>query len=251
MKNCAVDAMKNPNGRPPAGALARRDDLLELLGFLAHKLSQPLTSLRGTVELALMGEIDVKEYRRILEISLQETQRVAEILEALRDIVEMESAGIQVQPVAWREIIEKALEEAKPTSTDKANGLRLVSEATGEVWVMASPQRLTLATARLIGGAVRATRDGHAVRIVLSVVNETSSLKVFEESAPAGGQDANSSGTPGASAKPVLGELEKWILNRAVEGLGGRLTVRQTSQSSRCYQLDLPLASPPPASSRP
>jgi len=213
-----------------------------MLGSLAHKLSQPLTSLQGTVEVALMDEMDVKEYRRILEISLQETLRVAETLEALRDIVEMERAGIQVQPISWTAVIEKALEEA--VHTDQLDRPPLVSEAGREVWVKASPQRLTLATTRLIGRAVRADRDGHAVRIILSVDKEKASLKVFEECPPADDQDANGPGTPGASAKPALGELEKWILNRAVKGLGGRFTIRQSSQTSRCYQLDLPLASP-------
>ncbi|HEX5412918.1 MAG TPA: HAMP domain-containing sensor histidine kinase [Terriglobia bacterium] len=237
--------MKNPKGRPPAGSLARRDDLLEVLQSLAHKLSQPLTALRGTVEVGLMGEMDVKEYRRILEVSLQETQRMAEILEALRDIVEMERAGIQVRPVAWREIIEKALEEA--ASADKADRLRLISEATGEVWVTASPQRLSLATTRLIGGAVRAAREGHRVRSVLSVVEEIASLTVCDEWAPAAEEGANSTTTPGDSAKPLLGELEKWILSRAIECQGGRLSVRQISQTSRNYQMDLPAASPPVA----
>lgn len=235
--------MKKFSGLHRPGARARRrDDFLEVLGSLAHKLSQPLTSLQGTVEVALMGEMDVKEYRRILEISLQETQRVAETLEALRDIVEMERAGIQVQPVSWTAVIEKAVVDT--AHTDQVDRPPLVSEAGREVWVKASPQRLTLATTRLIGRAVRANRDGNAVRIIVSVDKETASLKVFEECPPARDQDANGPGTPGSSAKPVPGELEKWILNRAVEAPRGRFTIRQSSQTSRCYQLDLPLASP-------
>lgn len=235
--------MKKFNGvRRPGARARRRDDFLEMLESLAHKLSQPLTSLQGTVEVALMGEMDVKEYRRILEISLQETQRVAEILEALRDIVEMERAGIQVQPISWTAVIEKALEEA--VHTGQLDRPPLVSEAGREVWVKASRQRLTLATTRLIGRVVRANRDGHAVRIIVSVDKETASLKVFEECPPAGDRDANGPGTPGSLAQPVLGELEKWILNCAVEGFGGRFTIGKSSQTSRCYQLDLPLASP-------
>lgn len=232
--------MKSAHGRTQAGALRRRDDLLEILEILAHKLSQPVTSLKGTVEVALMGEMDVKEYRRILEISLQETQRVAEILEALRDIVEMESAGIQVRIISWTETIEKALQEA--ASTDTPNCPRLFSEVKGEVWVKASPRRLNLSTTRLIGGAIRANRDGHVVRISLSVAEETASLVVLEEDASADNEGVNGRRTSSASPKPALGELERWILSRAVECQGGRLSVRQTSPSSRCYQLDLPLA---------
>ena len=82
--DCAIDAMKKFNGvRRPGARARRRDDFLEMLGSLAHKLSQPLTSLQGTVEVALMGEMDVKEYRRILEISFEETKRVEETAEVL------------------------------------------------------------------------------------------------------------------------------------------------------------------------
>lgn len=227
----------------PGSWKRRKDDFLEVLGALAHKLSQPLTSLQGTVEVALMGEMDVKECRRILEISLQETQRMAETLEALRDIVEMERTGIQVQPVSWTAVIEETLEAA--AYTGPVDRPRLVNEVRGEVWVNASPQRLTLATSRLIGGAVRANRGGRAVRIVLSVVKETASLKVFEECTPAGDQGVNGPGTPGDSAKPVLDKLERWVLNRSVECQGGRLSVTQISQTSRCYRIDLSLAPPP------
>ncbi|HET9178380.1 MAG TPA: histidine kinase dimerization/phospho-acceptor domain-containing protein [Terriglobia bacterium] len=235
--------MKNFNRLPRPGAWTRRkDDFLEVLGALAHKLSQPLTSLQGTAEVALMGEMDVKECRRILEISLQETQRMAETLETLRDIVEMERAGIQIQPISWTAVIEEALEAASYAET--VDRPRLVNEVGGEVWVNTSPQRLTLATGRLIGGAVRANRDGRAVRIVLSAVKETASLKVFEECTPVGDQGVNGPGTPGASAKPVLDKLERWVLNRSVECQGGRLSVTQISQTSRCYRIDLSLAPP-------
>jgi signal transduction histidine kinase len=235
--------MKNLTGPPPSRALGtRRDDLLETLGILAHKLSQPLTSLHGTVEVALMGELDVTECRRILEISLQETHRMAEILEALRDVLEMEQAGGQVKRVSWTRIIKKILEEA--ASVDKDNCLHLVSAVKGEVWVKACPQQLNLVTTRLIGGAARAAHHRHKVRIILSVDAEKASLAVYEEGAPPDTEDVARLEPHIPFEKHVLGELDRWIVSRAIEGQGGRLNVSQTSQTCRSYQLNFPLTTP-------
>ncbi|HXH49586.1 MAG TPA: HAMP domain-containing sensor histidine kinase [Terriglobia bacterium] len=235
--------MKNPTGLPPASASRTcGDDFLEILGSLAHKLSQPLTSLHGTVEVALMGELDVTECRRILEISLQETQRMAEALEALRYVLEMERVGGDIQPVSWTRIIEKILGDVG--SVDKNNQPHLVNQAKGEVWVKANPQHLNLATARLLGRAVRVARRGNVVRIILSVDTEKASLAVFEEGVPQDAEDANGLEPPKTSENHVLGELDRWIINRAIERQGGRLNVNKTSETCLCYQLTLPLAAP-------
>jgi signal transduction histidine kinase len=238
-----MDPMKNLTGLPLASALGSRgDDFLEILGTLAHKLSQPLTSLHGTVEVALMGELDVAECRRILEISLQETRRMAETLEALRDVLEVERAGGQVQPVSWTRIIQKALEDAASGANDIQP--HLVNDVKGEVWVKANPQHLHLATARLIGGAVRAARRRNAVRIILSVDAEMASLAVYEEGTPTDAQDANGLQPPITSETHALGEVDRWIVSRAIERQGGRLNVSQTSETCLCYQLNLPPATP-------
>ncbi len=208
--------------------------------MLAHRLSQPLTSLRGSIEVALMGELDETECRRVLELSLQESCRMAETLETLRDILEMEGAGEQVQPVSWTRSVEKLLEQA--ASVDKDRCPRLVSEVK-EVWVNASPQHLDIATARLIGGAIRAARSRREVRVSLSIRGETACLSVCEEGAPSEA-DAVAGRFPSTFIQEgsVLEGLDKWVVRRAIERQGGRLKVSQVSETCRCYQLYLPLA---------
>jgi signal transduction histidine kinase len=236
-------AMKNLTGLPLASGLGTYgNDFLEILGIMAHKLSQPLTSLHGTVEVALMGELDVAECRHILEVSLQETQRMAENLEALRDALEVERVGAELQPVSWTRIIVSILEDA--ASVDKDKRPHLVNRAKGEVWVKANPYHLNLATTRLIAGASRVVRRGNMVRIILSVDREGASLTVFEEAVPQNGEDANGVEPPITSEKHVLGEVDRWIVSRAMERQGGRLTVSQTSKTGLCSQLSLPLAAP-------
>jgi len=215
-------------------------DFLEVLRVLAHRMSQPLTSLCGSIEVALMGELDEPDCRRVLELSLQESHRMAGILETLRDVLEMEGVGEQVQPVSWTRSVEKLLEQA--ASVDKDSCPRLVSEV-GEVWVKASPQPLDTATSMLIGGAIRAARSRHEVRVSLSVRGETACLSVCEEAAPS---EADAVAGPFPSAfiqeSSVLEGPEKWVVRRAIQRQNGWLKVSQVSETCRCYQLYLPLA---------
>jgi len=220
---------------------ADSEGFLEVLRMLAHRLGQPLTSLCGSVEVALMGELDESEYRRVLELSLQESHRMAEILETLRDVLDMEGADKHVQAVCWTRSVGKLLEAA--ASVDQDGCPRFVSEAKGDVWVEASPQHLDTATARLVGGAIRAARARREVRIGLSARAGTACLSVCEEGAPPETEAAANGFTANfVPDKPVLGGLDKWVVRRAIEHQGGRLSVSQVSETCRCYQLHLPLA---------
>lgn len=212
------------------------DDLLEFLRILAHRMSQPLTSLRGTVEVALLGDLDESECRRVLKISLQESQRMAEILQALRDVLDMEGAAEQVQPLSWTQNVEKLLEEA--ASGDKEGCPRFVSEVKDEVWVRASPRHLHTATARLIGGAIRAARARREVRVSLSVREETACLSVWEGAAPLA---AGRFSPAYIQESPILEGLGQWVVRRAIEHQGGWLKVSPVSEGCRCYELSLPL----------
>jgi signal transduction histidine kinase len=217
------------------------DDFLEVLRMLAHRLSQPLTTLHGSIEVALLGEMDESECRQVLELSLQESHRMSEILEVLRDVLEMEGADKHVEAVSWTQCIEKFLEDA--TAVGKDCCPQLVSELNKEVWVKASPQHLDTATARLMGGAVRAARARREVRIGLSARAGTACLSVCEECAPPETEAAANGFTANfIPEKPVLGGLDKWVVRRAIEPQGGRLKVTQVSETCRCYQLQLPLA---------
>ena len=60
-----------------------------------HKMSQPLTALHGTVELALLSESTAEGYRAALEESLEQLIRLNGIVSSLRDLADAhaQSAG--------------------------------------------------------------------------------------------------------------------------------------------------------------
>ena len=232
--------MQDPTMRDRAnGPETGTADLLEVLRFLAHKLSQPLTSLRGSIEVALMGESDEAEFRRVLTLSLHESQRIAETLEAFRDVLDIEGPAEGIQRVSWTQCVEQLLETA--ALVDQSNLPQLAGNLKGEVWVMASPPHLTVATRRLINSAVRAAQCKSKIRIELSATDDAACLSVFEESPHPAVERAKNSPTAFDPGTTLLAGIDKLLVQRAVERQGGWLKIRKLSDTCRCYELNLPL----------
>ena len=227
---------------PPASAVEKSSqDLPGVLRMLAHKLSQPLTTLRGSVEVALMGKLDESECRQVLELSLQESHRMAEILEALRNVLELEGPGEELKPILWARNVERRL--AKATSVDKNGACQLVSKIDPDIWVKANFYPLDLATERLLSGAVRAACGNHVVRIELSVHGDMACLSV-NDAGVLHTSNAAVYGMPPPLIPELLqpGSLDEWIVRRAMERQGGWLDIIRISESELCYCLNIPLA---------
>lgn len=217
------------------------DDFVEALKKVAHSLSQPLTSLRGSVEVALMGEMNESECRQVLELALQESQRMAASLETLRDLLETEGSVEEVQPVSWTRSVEKSLEKA--AVLHNSPDLQLLSSMGDEVWVRGIPQCVDTATRRLVKAVIESCHGKHVVRVGLSVRGETACLSVCAESlVPDTETLAQKKRTDSPPAASGLGDPDWWIVRRAVERQGGMLKIDEISETHRCYRLNLPLA---------
>lgn len=225
--------------RPEKG----QDEFVEVLQELAHKFSQPLTCLRGSVEVALMGEIKESECRKVLEQALEESHRIAEILEKLRDVLDMGSWRGDVQPVSWRQSIERALEDA--ATADRKFCAQFFCDIKGEVWVQANPYHLDMATRRFIGQAIKEGRPGQTVRVELSVLANIACLSIRGkvrslnlEFAGEGDLSHNAS----QNEEPGVEMLDWWILSRTVERQGGWLKISRMPGDFCYYELRMPIA---------
>ncbi len=72
---------------------ANRDQFIKEVQGLIHKLSQPLTAMHGSLELALLQEDAPSEYRRIFRESLEEADRMMQTLALLREVLDAEDPG--------------------------------------------------------------------------------------------------------------------------------------------------------------
>ncbi len=75
----------------------------ECLAAMAHRLAQPMTALRGGIELGLMGKRSAADYRALLEQSLQLADNMAQLIISLRDLGE--SSAPAARPVRPPEAI--------------------------------------------------------------------------------------------------------------------------------------------------
>jgi signal transduction histidine kinase len=55
-----------------------------------HQLSQTLTSLRGTLELALLADSDAQEYRKVIQQSLVQAENMVQLYQSYRASAEGE-----------------------------------------------------------------------------------------------------------------------------------------------------------------
>jgi len=53
-------------------------------GTFLHQLSQTLTSLHGTLELALLVELDAQDYRRVIQQSLGQAETLVRLFKSYR-----------------------------------------------------------------------------------------------------------------------------------------------------------------------
>ena len=220
-------------------------DCRECLGALAHRLAQPMTALRGGIELGLMGKRPAGDYRSLLEQLLQLADNMAQLIVSMRDLGESSAACGPAQCIPLDAVAAEALAELR--SEAESRGLRLLLKSEGGVRVCANQDRLREALQSLLAWVIQNSAGGDVIVMHLATSQAEGRIyltpprldlqylqvKILEDITNPGALISH------AAKHGALG----WAINqRLLEGLGGKLDILTEGPESGCIRMCLPSA---------
>lgn len=134
----------------------------------SHELRTPLTILRGQLELALSRPRTAAEYRMAAESGLEETLRMARIVDSLASLARGEAGGAvqHTAPISLAAIAEEVSRFQTPSAAEKH--IHLVFEAQGDAVVRGDTDALRRLVQNLVENAVTYTSPGGTVVVTVS-----------------------------------------------------------------------------------
>ena len=135
----------------------------DVLGELLHSLSQPLTSLRCSLELSI--EEVAEQQQESVSVALQQTEKVIGMIQLMREYLDAERPGPETLSSALAPAMRSVIEELSSIAAVRGIRLRLVGTCTATVPVPES--RLRLALQYLITTMIEAQPMGGKVMLLL------------------------------------------------------------------------------------
>ncbi len=139
----------------------------EMADNLAHDLRSPLARIRACAEISLANRETSAEPNAWAVDTIEECDRLLEMLNTTLDIAEAESgaARLNLGPIDLTEMLLTARELFQPAAEDRHIGI--VAKLPGPCWIAGDRQRLQRVVSNLLDNALNYTAAGGEVRITL------------------------------------------------------------------------------------
>jgi signal transduction histidine kinase len=149
----------------------------DVLSELLHSLSQPLTSLRCSLELSI-EEVAGKQ-RQSVAIALQQTENVIGMIQLMREYVDAEQPTLTIRSSALAPGVRSVVEELSSVAAVRGIRLRFVGSCTATLPIAES--RLRLALQYLIAAMIESQPTGGRVMLLLGEGPAGAALRVEGE----------------------------------------------------------------------
>jgi PAS domain S-box-containing protein len=139
----------------------------EFLATVSHELRTPLNSMLGWVQMLRAGTLSAERQGRALETIERNARAQTQLIEDLLDVSSILAGKLrlEIEPLDVREIVEAAIETARPAAEAKKMRLQAVVSSTGTV--MGDPHRLQQVVWNLLSNAVKFTPKGGRVQVLV------------------------------------------------------------------------------------
>lgn len=226
-------------GKPPQRASC------SFLSAVSHEMAQPLTILRGSLELALEKEWSAEEQRAWLEQALEQADRLIQLNVFLREMAEAETVDDGKQKASLSTLINDLAVDLLPLAEVK--NLRLVVQCEDNLTVIANERRLQQALVNVIGYAINHAPEEGVVRLSLKRSGAEACLEV-SDTGPGMSPDEMTRLFDPFYYPPSLpriidqNALALSVAKRIIETIDGTIRVESETEQGRCFHIRLPLA---------
>ena len=225
----------------------------EFVSTVSHELRTPLTAIRGSLGLVLAGTTGpvASKTRDLLQIALQNTERLIRLINDILDVERIEAGHLVVrrEPVELANVLRSTVESLRTVAMEA--GVAIAVEGETNAVVTADPDRLVQVFTNLISNAVRFSPRGETVTV--SAKTTPTSVVVFVTDRGPGiplefrrrifgkFQQADPSGSAGGAGLGLA------IVRAIVERHGGSIRFDSAPGHGTTFIMELPYT--PPASS--
>ncbi len=200
-----------------------------MLGELLHSLSQPLTSLRCSLELSI--EEVAEPQQESVSVALQQTEKVIGMIQLMREYLDAEQPGPGTCRVALMPVLRSVIGELSSIAAVREIRLRLAGTCTATLPVREA--RLRLALQYLIGTLIEAQPRGGKVMLLVGEGPAGTVLRAADEHdfRETDGRDQRQRATKpltnchpsGATTTSTLRRVKLAIATRVLETAGASL----------------------------
>jgi heavy metal sensor kinase len=228
-------------------SLARLEESFEQMrrftADVSHELRTPLTAIRSVGEVGLRGHRDEHAYRSIIGSMLEESDRLASLVDRLLALSRAESTPPKNprEPLNFSQLVDDVASHLGVLAEEKRQSIVIDSPA--PVHVVADRHGIRQAVINLVDNAIKFTPPGGTIRLIIRSNDSGATLDVVDSGPgiPAGVRErifdrffrAASNGEGGTG-------LGLSIAKGAVVNSGGRLTLESSGSGGSTFRIWLP-----------
>ncbi|MCS6923357.1 MAG: GAF domain-containing protein [Fimbriimonadales bacterium] len=242
-------------GRQTQGAVVLFEDITEYLNLesrlsemerlatvgqmtatIAHEIRNPLTALRGAVDLMRQEGSLPDSVSLYVEVIQQEAERLTEIAEEFLEFAK--PFQLQIRPTLLKPLLQRVLSVQEPYL--KSAGIKTVLEAPDDLSAPIDAGRIEQAVRNLIQNAVHAMPEGGQITLRAADRGEWVTIAVQDTGCGVPPEIREKIFTPFYTTRTRGTGLGLSIVKKIVEGHGGRTTLECPPEGGSVFTLWLP-----------
>ena len=214
---------------------------------VSHELRTPLTAIRSVGEVGLRGQRDEHAYRAIIGSMLEESDRLASLVDRLLALSRAETGSVAArrEPLNLSLLADEVAAHLGVLAEEKRQSI--VVENPVAVEALADRHGLRQAAINLVDNAIKFTPAGGRIQLVVREEPDGAVLDVIDSGpgVPAGARERIFDRFIRADSGEAGTGLGLSIAKGAVDNSGGRLTLESSGESGSTFRIWLPKAVTP------